>query len=74
LDRIGSASVGEDDATRYQWLDEFVFSWRVFERLAEARATLSDAFSTALGPDDMDELERLIGDVPKWRHDKRTPP
>jgi hypothetical protein len=74
LDRIGSASVGEDEATSHQWLYEFVISWRVFRRLAEARAILSDAFSYALGPDDIDELARLMGEVPKWSHDHRTAP
>jgi hypothetical protein len=35
---------------------------------------LSGAFSYTLGPDDIDELERLLGAIPKWAHDKRTPP
>jgi hypothetical protein len=74
LDRIGSASNDGDHATESQWTNEFINDWQVAPRLAEARAILSDAFSYDLGPDDKDELERLMGEIPKWSSTNRKPP
>ena len=44
----------------------FVDDWRVTERLATARAILSNAFDATLGEDDMDDLERAMESLPHW--------
>lgn len=44
----------------------FVDDWRVTERLASARAILSNAFDSTLGDDDMDDLERAMESLPHW--------
>ena len=66
IDRIGSASTDKPEDIGHALLWEFVLNHDVFRKLAEARTVLSDAFSSETGPDDMDELERELQDVPYW--------
>ncbi len=47
---------------------------RVAPRLARIRGLLAEPFPTALGPDKMDELERLMQDVPHWTESHPEPP
>jgi hypothetical protein len=74
LDRLGSASVGEDEITSLRWTDSFLNEWGVPRRLASAREVLSSAFSYRLDADETSELERLMADVPYWRYEARKPP
>jgi hypothetical protein len=46
----------------------FLFSHEIDKKMARVRQSLSEPFSTELGPDDMDELERELADVPSWTY------
>jgi len=53
------------------WKDEmidYLVTKKVFDRLANVRATLSMPFPTDLGDDDMDFLEREMEDVNYWTY------
>ena len=73
LARLGSAGAVDavQDATRVR---DFVDHWQVAPRLARIRGLLSEPFPTVLGPDKMDELERLMQDVPHWTESHPEPP
>ncbi|MGI9056406.1 MAG: hypothetical protein ACR2F2_11455 [Pyrinomonadaceae bacterium] len=70
LDRIGSEYGEWEDRKSEEELNsllaDFIFEWRVTGRLAKARMILSSAFSSELGEDDMDELEREFKDLQYW--------
>jgi hypothetical protein len=73
LDRLGSSS---HEFSREQFeaaLARFVVDWDVFGKLAQVRSLLSEPFSTQLGPDDMDEVERAMGGIVYWSSDQPTP-
>lgn len=74
LDRIGSCvpETGRDANDRL--LLEFLDKWDVWKKLSEIRTKLSEVFSTELGEDGMDELEREMQDVPYWSITCKTPP
>jgi hypothetical protein len=77
LDRIGS-EYGEwedrpDEAELNQWLADFIFEWKIPEKLSLIRMHLSDQFSYELGDDDMDELERECQDLQYWSRKNRQP-
>ena len=72
-DRIGSCIGDHSKADVEDMFLHFVDDWDVFARLAEVRKLLSEPFSTELGEDDMDELERELDDLIYWRFDARTP-
>ena len=67
LDRIGSyyskcKTVEEYHALSSNFLDE----WKILRKLANVRKILDSAFSSELGEDDMDELEREFKDLQYW--------
>jgi hypothetical protein len=64
LDRIGAATAEMSEVDRGRVLNDF--SPRVFKELSFARRILCDAFSTELGSDAMDELERHLQDQEYW--------
>lgn len=70
LERIGASGVNDVD----QLVIDFVKDWEVFHRLAECRRKLSECFSSKLGEDEMDELEREMKDVIYWSFEAREPP
>lgn len=74
LDRIGSATASLPMAEQAEVLVQFFDEWDVFARLAAARRILSEPFSSEIGDDQMDELEREMCGVPRWRSDQRKPP
>ncbi len=74
LDRIGSVSASIEPEEHDKMLADFVRTWEVFHKLAEARSVLSQAFSQELGDDEMDELERAMEGVPYWSLTSRYPP
>lgn len=74
LDRIGSAMADTSEVEQALVLREFIFDWDVFRRLAKARGVLGEYFSRELGPDDLEELERELHDVPCWSASNQTPP
>ncbi len=74
VDRIGSCIPETGRATNDRLLLEFLDQWDVWRKLSEIRAKLSEPFSSELGEDNMDELEREMQDVPYWSLNRRKPP
>lgn len=67
LDRLASAS-SEMSPSRFDAaLSAFIADHQILAKAAHARRLLSAPFPTEVGPDDMDELERALQDVPCWR-------
>src|SRR5579859_3273199 len=66
LDHPGSASYDMTKKERLEVLEEFVLKHKVFQKTAKARAILSGAFSSKLGPDGMDELAREMQGIRYW--------
>lgn len=77
LDRIGS-EYGEwedrkSEEELNQWLADFIFEWKIPNKLSRIRTLLSDQFSHELGKDDMDELEREFQDLQYWSRKNQLP-
>ena len=70
LDQIGSASDDMTETENLAALSDFMGP-KMFRKLARARAILSAPFSTKLGADEMDELEREMQDIQYWNDRKR---
>src|SRR5262245_13318026 len=70
LDQIGSASYDMTKAEHQAAISEFMGP-KMFRKLARARAILSAPFSTELGADEMDELEREMQGIEYWSDRKR---
>lgn len=67
-DRIGSAWSDRTSDEEYNAMFvQFFVDFGFFRKLADARTTLSSAFSTETGEDGMDELERLMRDLKYWQ-------
>jgi len=71
LDRIGSASYDMSKAEHDAVLSDFIQGHKIFRKVAQARAILSEPFPTTIGPDDMSELEREMENVPYWKPRKK---
>jgi hypothetical protein len=71
LDRIGSASYDMTKAEHNAALTDFIQRHKIFRKMAEARAILSEPFPTTVGTDEMDELEREMQDVRYWKARKK---
>jgi hypothetical protein len=71
LDRIGSASYDMSKAQNDAALTDFVRRHKIFRKTAEARQILSTPFSSAVGADGMDELEREMQRVRYWKVSKK---
>lgn len=68
LDRIGAAHA---DMTPDLWREavvKYFLESQALKSLANCRAILSAPFSTELGPDNMDELEREMADAEYWSY------
>jgi hypothetical protein len=74
IDRIGSYTHDMSSSEAATLLDEFLDAWDVWPRLVRARRLLSAPFSTELGPDDREELERELEGTPYWSPSRRHPP
>lgn len=74
LDRLGSAAPFVDGGLAAARIRDFVSLWQVGPRLARMRGVLSRPFSSEPGEDDMDDLERLMKDVPYWTEEHPDPP
>ena len=74
IDRIGSYSHNVSRTESALVLEEFFDSWDVGLRLARARQLLSAPFSTKVGADGKDELERELESTPHWSATQRNPP
>jgi hypothetical protein len=70
LDRLGSASYDMTKAQSDAVLSDFIERHKIYRKTAEARRILSAPFSTAIGGDGMDELERAMQRVRYWRAGK----
>ena len=66
LDRIGAATADLTPERRAAIIDTFIRDHDIFRKAARARAILSEPFPTALGPDDMEFLEREMRSVSYW--------
>ena len=66
LDRIGTATADLAPERRGAIIDAFIQDHGIFKKAARARAILSEPFPTALGPDDMEFLEREMQSVTYW--------
>lgn len=73
IDRIGSCAPETGRAANDRLLLEFIDQWDVWRKLSEIRAKLSESFSSELGEDNMDELEREMQDIPYWTSQRRKP-
>ena len=73
IDRIGSYTHDMSVSDSAVVLFEFFDAWNVGHRLARARQLLSVPFSTELGVDNMDELERELEGTPFWSATQRHP-
>ena len=71
LDHIGSASYDMTKTEHDAALTDFIRRHKIFRKMAEARAILSEPFATKLGADDMDDLEREMQDVRYWKATKK---
>ena len=71
LDHIGSASYDMTKRGRTAALEEFISDHHISRKTAKARMILSAAFSTRVGADGMDELEREMQGVSYWTPRKR---
>jgi hypothetical protein len=67
MDRMGSAVASLPEPEQLSRLAEYEIAFGTSQKLAEARTLLHSVFSTELGPDDMDELERELADVEYWK-------
>src|SRR5688572_26972078 len=67
LDRIGAAAADQTTAEHDAALAAFVRRHRIFKKAAQARRILSEPFSTRVGSDGMDELERAMESVRYWK-------
>jgi hypothetical protein len=67
LDRIGSASHDTTTAEYHAALSKFIQRHKIAAKAACARRIFSEPFSTAVGPDGMDELEREMQNVRFWK-------
>ncbi len=70
LDRIGSASYDMTEVEYRAALSDFIKRHKIFRKAAQARRILSAPFSSKVGADGMDELEREMQDVPYWKFSK----
>ena len=76
LHKIGAFYAVADEAEKKNYDREttrFIDEWKVTARLAEARALLSRCFDSALGEDDMDDLERAMESVDYWSRPDSSP-
>ena len=65
-DRLGSRLSGLPTDEAHELILKYWSEFSPYQRLAEAREILSSAFSTQLGDDDRDELERELQDNDYW--------
>jgi hypothetical protein len=70
LDQISSASYDVTKEEHGVLLADFIQRHKIFQKMAQARKILSAHFSTKLGADEMDELEREMEGVLYW-NDRR---
>ncbi|MEO6994398.1 MAG: hypothetical protein ABI273_12260 [Lacunisphaera sp.] len=72
IDRIGSAAYDQTKKEHDAALAAFIQKHDIFKKAASARRILSEPFSTKLGPDDMDELEREMEGVQYWEPKRKS--
>ena len=77
LDRISTEYCNWPDKSPDEevnsWLIEFIYKWKVLEKLAKARRVLDEGFSDELGEDDMGEIERECEDLKYWSKNNQLP-
>jgi hypothetical protein len=74
LDRIGSYYEDCETVEEYNALSSnFLDDWKVLPKLAKVRYILDEPFSSEVGNDDMDELEREFQDLEFWSLKKPLP-
>jgi hypothetical protein len=72
LDQIGSASYDVTKEEHDALLADFIQRHKIFQKMAQARRILSAPFSTKLGTDEMDELEREMEGILYWNDKQKV--
>lgn len=67
LHRQGSYYAGSDKLDYEKETTAFIDNSRVCDRLANIRRILTEQVDTAVGDDDMDDIERICQDILYWR-------
>lgn len=67
LDRIGSACAGITKTELDAAVSAFVQVHDIFRKASKARSIMSAPFSSDVGPDGTEDLERAMQDVPYWK-------
>lgn len=66
LHNIGSHYMDKDNMEYAVETNRFIDDWKITERLAETRQTLTEKFDLTLGDDDMDDIERSVEGTKYW--------
>ena len=66
LHKIGSYYMGEPVEDYRRATTDFIDNNAVTHRLAKVRKIISEPFDSALGVDDMDEIERYLSNIEFW--------
>ncbi|MFP3515128.1 hypothetical protein SB766_02835 [Pseudomonas sp. SIMBA_077] len=66
LHKIGSYYVGKSVDEYRRETTDFIDDERVTQRLAKIRRILSEPFDSAVGEDDMDDIERRVSKLEFW--------
>jgi hypothetical protein len=72
LDKLGSA-FSKDCQKCDRVTGKYLVEWGIANHFAGVRRALSELFSTKLGSDGMDEVEREVQNVEYWSFSRRKP-
>ena len=71
---FGEKDYAGKDKQAYEYeTNRFIDEWKVTRRLSKIRTILSEKFDTTLGDDDMDDLERSLGEMNYWKSPDSKP-
>jgi hypothetical protein len=66
LHKIGSY-YNDNPIADYQRATTFIDNEKITQKLAKVRRILSESFDNTLGEDDMDDIERQMGNIELWK-------
>lgn len=73
LHNIGSYYMDKNKVEYDRETNRFIDDWKVTERLAGLRETLTEKFDLTLGDDDMDDIERAMKSIRYWTKPNDNP-